>query len=244
MTSLSLVSLNIEREKHLELVVPFLKKQNADVVCLQELFERDIPQIESALSAKCFFTPSTLYPSEKGLVAEGTGIFTRFPRSDALVEHYAGHEGKLVPFAEGMSPEEKAKTQSYTLAVETVEKDGVSFRVGTTHFVWTPDGETDDIQRAGVENMLAKIHRIGELVLCGDMNAPRGKEIFSRIAETLKDNIPPEYTTSIDGKLHRVGPLPYMVDGLFTTAGYQATDVKLIPGVSDHCAVVATISHV
>jgi|GEM_PF-5115909 hypothetical protein len=34
------VSLNIERSKHLDLVIPFLQAQNADVVCLQELMDK------------------------------------------------------------------------------------------------------------------------------------------------------------------------------------------------------------
>jgi hypothetical protein len=33
-----------------------------------------------------------------------------------------------------------------------------------------------------------------------------------------------------------------MVDGLFTTPAYEAQDVKLVDGVSDHMAVVAPIT--
>jgi hypothetical protein len=33
----------------------------------------------------------------------------------------------------------------------------------------------------------------------------------------------------------------YVVDGLFTTPEYKATDVGLVDGVSDHMAIVATI---
>ena len=78
-------------------------------------------------------------------------------------------------------------------------------------------------------------------VLAGDFNAPRGGEIFSHIAERYTDNIPPHYTTSIDGTLHRAGPIPFMVDGLFTTPSYRAKGVHLEFGVSDHAAVAATI---
>jgi hypothetical protein len=48
--------------------------------------------------------------------------------------------------------------------------------------------------------------------------------------------------TSIDPKLHRAGALQLMVDGLFTTPGYEASDVMLHTGVSDHCAITARIA--
>jgi hypothetical protein len=36
----------------------------------------------------------------------------------------------------------------------------------------------------------------------------------------------------------------FMVDGLFTTKEYQATDVHLVDGLSDHMAIVGTITKV
>ncbi len=68
------------------------------------------------------------------------------------------------------------------------------------------------------------------------------------LAPKYKDNIPSHYKTSIDAALHRAGKerpeglADKMVDGLFTTPGYTAVDVRLQFGVSDHAAIVATIS--
>ncbi len=241
--ALSLVSLNIERDKHLDLVIPFLKERNADVVCLQELFDADIPRIEEALGARCFFLAQNRYPSERGAVAEGVGIFTRFPVLDARSLRYAGNEGALALFKEGGTTEEKSATQLYALAFATIEKDGERFKLATTHFPWTENGEADDLQREAVARMLDLMAGEGELILCGDFNAPRGREIFSAIAEKYKDNVPVRYATSIDGSLHRAGPLPYMVDGLFSTPGYAVSDVEMICGISDHCALAAGIRH-
>ena len=69
-------------------------------------------------------------------------------------------------------------------------------------------------------------------------------EAFDRIARKYKDNIPKKYKTSLDQNLHRVKGLQYMVDGLFTTPGYKASNVKLVDGVSDHVAIVADIEKV
>ena len=79
------------------------------------------------------------------------------------------------------------------------------------------------------------------LVLCGDFNAPRGGEIFTRLATQSRDNVPSHYVTSIDPKLHRAGPLQLMVDGLFSTDGYRLSEVVLHNGVSDHCTITAVV---
>jgi endonuclease/exonuclease/phosphatase family metal-dependent hydrolase len=80
------------------------------------------------------------------------------------------------------------------------------------------------------------------IILCGDFNAPRGREIFSRLAKRWHDNVPLHYVTSIDPKLHRAGPLQLMVDGVFSTTDYRVRNVVLHQGVSDHCAITADIA--
>lgn len=87
------------------------------------------------------------------------------------------------------------------------------------------------------------IELLGErpLVLCGDFNAPRGGPIFSQFAERWRDCIPQHIATSIDPDLHRAGALQLMVDGLFTTADFAVSNVRMHCGVSDHKAITADI---
>lgn len=241
MSALSLISLNIERDKHLDLVLPFLKGRQPDVCCIQELFEKDVPAIAEALAAEAVFLPSTLHPTPQGPAALGCGIFSRVPVLRTGSVWYGGNDGPLLEHRDELSVDEKYLVQRYELAYADVEKGGVLFRIATTHFVWTPDGEADKKQRMALERMLTEARGLGEMALCGDFNAPRGKEIFARIASQMKDTIPAQYETSIDGAIHRAGPLPLMVDGLFTTPGYTASEVSLVSGVSDHCAITAAI---
>ncbi len=99
----------------------------------------------------------------------------------------------------------------------------------------------DDLPFQVVDFLLKSLDSMPEFVLCGDTNAPRGNETFSRLATKYKDNIPAEYKTSIDQKLHRVKGIMFMVDGLFTTSSCIASNVRLQDGVSDHMAVLAEI---
>jgi len=85
------------------------------------------------------------------------------------------------------------------------------------------------------------VQGLGETVLTGDFNAPRGREIFSHIASVFKDNVPDHVSVSLDPLHHRAGALPYMVDGIFSTPGYRVTEVEQHFGLSDHTAFSATV---
>ena len=70
------------------------------------------------------------------------------------------------------------------------------------------------------------------------------------LAAKYKDNVPVQYKTSIDVALHRLGkerPEEFadkMVDGIFSTPLYEVKNVEMKGGVSDHCALVATVTKV
>jgi endonuclease/exonuclease/phosphatase family metal-dependent hydrolase len=242
MASISLISVNIERSKHLDAVSDFLAAHDADVICMQELCERDVAYFESSLAMRCLYAPAGLHPAdppEEGGMIVGLGIFSRLPIVEQMVEYYAGSE-------EGARADHiHSRFIDHALVMCDLEKDGAVFRIATTHFAWTPKGEADDAQRQDMQAMLEILDSSGEFVLCGDFNAPRGGEIFSRLAEKYTDSIPAHYATSLDPAYHRA-PIDEqadkMVDGLFTTPAYAASDVALHAGISDHCAITATIA--
>jgi endonuclease/exonuclease/phosphatase family metal-dependent hydrolase len=233
---LSLVSLNIEGDRHLDKVLHFLKEHSPDVLCLQEVFEKDFQLFEKAVGSGIFAPMNFVHG-----IARGVGIVSRLSMTHTAEIPYVRGDQPVVEF-DPATAGTKYSTQRSTLVVADMEYEGVAYRVGTTHFTWTSDGEADDNQRRDLSSLLAALKDEGELVFCGDFNAPRGKEIFAKIAERYTDNIPLRYTTSIDAVLHRKGALPYMVDGLFSTPAYAVSDVTLEFGVSDHAAIVATIA--
>lgn len=237
--ALSLVSVNIERSKHLDLVESFLEREKSDVVCVQELMQGDIPRLAAALGgAECLFEPATLRP-EEGNGVLGVGIFTRVPVLTRCVRYYHGTPD-ILPESSQSDPATYNNMNRVVVSVDA-EKDGGKFRIATTHFTWTPDGKPTDQQREHLRNLFGVLGGMREFVLTGDFNAPRGGEIFDALAERFKDNVPAVYTTSIDPKRHRAGALELMVDGLFSTAGYDIADVEMACGVSDHCALKASI---
>lgn len=250
--SLKLISINIERSMHLDLVGSFLQESNADVVCVQELMEADAPVLARAMgNVQYIYEPMGRRTGEGDVGIMGLGIFTTIPVLSSDAAYYVGERGRMLD-----SDSDNAATfNSFNRMVlhADVEQGGTQYRIATTHFTWTPDGKPNDEQRSDMDALKRALDTLGEFVLCGDFNAPRGGEIFAALSRGYKDNIPPEYAWSLDLSLHRAGNGPlqrhaheagfegFMVDGLFTTSDYVATDVKLRGGVSDHCAIIANI---
>lgn len=194
------------------------------------------------------FVPMLRLPSEEGSIVVGLGIFSRLPIREKFEKYYNGDRTRVGEMRLDMNAFQQHDLKCGVLAFCDIEKDGAVFRIGTTHFTWTPKGLPSDFQRLDLGVMLGHLQESGEFVLTGDFNAPRGGEIFGEIAARYQDNIPLHYATSLDIDLHVAGKLrpqelaDKMVDGVFSTPGYQVSDVELHTGVSDHCAITAIVS--
>ncbi len=239
MVEIKLVSINIERSKHLDTVIPFVHKYSPDVITLQEVMQRDVEMLEKAFGMQCFFTPLLEFAefAEETEGIEGIAIFAKsFVKTGASI--YSGSNDPLHRYVDS-----KIDTPRIAKALvhAQVETDGKLITIATTHFTWSGKGETSDLQRKDFPNLLQALEKLPEFVLSGDLNAPRGNELWDQLASMYKDNIPAHYTGSID-PMHKAGELPYVVDALFTTPEYEAHDVEYHTGISDHKAITATIS--
>ena len=193
---------------------------------------------------RCTFVPAMkvhefIDNPDTPLVLEGMGIFTPVSPANVRTFYYKGDPNIIPIYSKDASG--FVVGNFFLLIVDVIIED-IPYTFITTHFTWTIGGETTDEQRIHLKKILGFLETVPGFVMAGDFNAPRGREIFQTLASKYKDNIPKEYTTSIDKNLHRAGDLQLMVDGLFTTPDYVATDVKLSDGVSDHMAVTAVVS--
>jgi endonuclease/exonuclease/phosphatase family metal-dependent hydrolase len=246
--SIKLVSVNIELEKHLDRVRAFLKKEKPDVICLQEVYELDLAEFAKEFAMKSAFGQMSLIGrgeyTKPPFAPYGVGILSALPMQEVRRAYYTGSE------QEAKTREFQGNSQSdpHLLLIASVKKEDKSFTIGTTHFTWSADGESDDAQKKDIQRLLAVAKEFPEIILAGDFNAPRGRQTFDTISKQYTDNIPERYTTSIDSNLHRDGEKirgkQLMVDGLFSTKGYECCNVRLQSGVSDHMAIVAEVKNI
>ncbi|MES2930973.1 MAG: endonuclease/exonuclease/phosphatase family protein [Patescibacteria group bacterium] len=245
---IKLISLNIETDIHHEKVVPFLKLENPDVVCLQEVFEKDLSLYEEALGMKSYFKPMSVHPSvkDKGATSHvvGIAILTKFPVT-MHYHYYAGNENSIPHWVR--SPDLYIAPHTANQLVLWVEMmiEGKLFRIATTHLPVTPPfGISTEYQLDQARKMLEILAPFESLIICGDLNAPRGKETFALFSDKYIDHVPLRFDSSIDPVYHKNPVLILMVDGLFSTPDYEVKDVELRQGLSDHKAIVAHIGKV
>lgn len=244
---MKIVSLNIEGNRHYDRIIPFLHQEDFDVICLQEVLMEDIPRITKEFpSMISLYKPFTSFDSShenhktmNGKIF-GTMILSKIPGSLGC-HYYWGSETQAMLSEEALADE--VKRQNYVLVWISLHTEvGKEITVATTHFPVTNEGESTPHQLEIIEPLSENLDQFEHVVMMGDFNAPRGGETFTELAKRYKDNIPEKYKTSIDQNLHRVTGLQYMVDGCFSRGGVTVYDVSLRDGLSDHMAVIASIS--
>lgn len=239
---INLVCCNIEGDRHYDTLLPFLDTQSWDVLCLQEVFGADLINFETRYSCVSAFGANAIMAGTDrfGFNPKGKWGIAILVRDHVSVhfyptEYYYGTSDSVPIFDE-------PKEINRAVLTAQVAKNGQSFTIATTHFTWTPDGETDDRQWRDLAALLPLLSRHRELIVCGDFNAPRGKEIFAALADRYRDNIPPEITSTLDPELHALkGKISLVIDGLFSTSGYQVSNVNVHQGISDHMPVTARL---
>jgi len=242
---LKMISLNIEGNLHYSTVVPFLKNEQADVLCLQEIPESFTLQLQE-LGYHVAFAPMCQKVLNGTVEIIGVAIASKTPFTSYTVYYHQSREN-IVPYDNG--------TPETTLALPYVFADITHmdqvYSFATTHMIDTGNGKENPFQIAAMERMLMLLRAESPHCLCGDFNMPRGfNSLYEVVTKDYTDAVPHTYQSSLDKNLHRLGnktltePIfeKFMVDYIFTREEYTATDVHLVFGVSDHAAVVGYIT--
>jgi endonuclease/exonuclease/phosphatase family metal-dependent hydrolase len=248
-----LLTLNIEGDKHLERIRPFIAEENPDIVCLQEAFRDDAQELLGS-EFQIEFLPMCLKERKNGALAQwGVAVATRTPAQQVIREYYQQQTTTLVPY-DGITIHTKRKT-TWLGVVGVVIADGdKKLTVFTTHFTWTPDGASNEYQASDMKGLLSFLETQEPHVLCGDFNIPRKQnDIYPILAAHYTDHVPQEYETSMYLPLHRTKDDPvegprvasYMVDYILSTPDtYTIPPVVMQGNVSDHCALMTTIEKI
>ncbi len=243
MSELKLISLNIEGEAHIDLQRLFLNRSNAELICLQEIFESTFNDLKRSLGMYGVFAPMWKRPIKKNGQLHydimGVATFSKYNIEEHFAHYYHGDSKKIVEFIPETTPQDLVNRVLLVTQLRIRENENLT--LVNTHFTWSRGGKTSKQQESNLKTMLSALDNYDSLILCGDFNAPRGGSIFEAISKIYTDHIPAKYTSSIDGKFHYAGYLDVMVDGLFSTKDQYIHDVRLTDGVSDHCAIEAIV---
>lgn len=228
----------------MDAIIPFLQKEAADLICLQEVFEEDLSEFKYPCH---LFLPTWKTKQHSNLEIKesyepgdklfGIAMLSRKPLSQVLAT-------RLDPNLPQTPKNTGPGTWNPGLMVAKVN----NLIVATTHFTWTRNGLSDDRQRQHLKTMLELLSPYSKLLFLGDFNAPRGEEIHSVLAKKFVDRTPKNIVTTLDPKLHyanrhQSGKLKLVVDHVFTTPNIGINKIEIKDGLSDHCAIVAQLDH-
>jgi exonuclease III len=255
--SIKLVSVNLELDRHLENVSNFLEKTKAEVICLQEIFEKDFLFFKEKFEMHGVFSPMVILDTLDGKKDFlGVAILSKYEIKKTEEFYYTGDrknikywDPKVLTLTSGSITKEDLilldQIQSRVFLFASLEKKSKEYNFSTTHFTWTPDGKENEFQDRDIRELLSFTTKKDSLILCGDFNVARGdSKIYEILSEEYKDNIPEKYDSSIDPNLHRTKGLKRMVDYIFSTNDYLVENVELVEGVSDHKAVIGEVSKI
>ncbi|USN87360.1 MAG: endonuclease/exonuclease/phosphatase family protein [Candidatus Nomurabacteria bacterium] len=223
-----------------------MDREDPDVICTQEVPKGFLTHLENR-GYQTAYAPMGIY-DEDGMNKEivmGVMLASKFP-STSKINYYHRGSPEIVKYEN----DRKEETESYPYIITNIETPSGIYNIATTHLMDTKDGHEDVFQIRGMTRLLELLAKEEPHMICGDFNMPRGyNSLYEKVTKYYKDNIPAKYKSSLDKNLHRAGnkeikqPIfdEYMVDYIFTQTPYEARDVRLEFGVSDHAAVVANI---
>lgn len=249
-TPFRILSVNVEKRKHIQKVTEFIREISPDVVCLQEARQCDLDTYaDAACDPRSLERLSEMFvPCAQDIAGDahsiwGLAILSRYPIVSHYVHYYVKHGERGNPIYDPEDPQGSPDRALLVADIGIGNSTDTLISVGTTHFTWSEGGKIDDAQLHDFGSLLKCLQIHPELVLCGDLNTPRGDALWGYLASQYRDHIPPEITTTIDPE-HKAGPLQLVVDGLFSTREYVAREVGVISGISDHMAIVADMQRV
>lgn len=239
------VSINIEGSKHFVRLFPFLKEQKPDVLALQEVFECDLEAIKVASGLKeCVFYPQANVTMDNIHLPLngpwGVAIFANEIISHEAFYYFGHQDGKLALFIN----DDPGSIDRVAIAAKA-RVNNEDFQIATVHFSWSGGPDITNKQKEDYSRLKQFLNKFDEMIFCGDLNTPRGFEIWNDLAKKYTDNIPQDIDTTIDKNLHKSGKdIRLVVDALFTSEHYVAENVQVVSNTSDHMAVVGEIERV
>jgi endonuclease/exonuclease/phosphatase family metal-dependent hydrolase len=238
--SLKLLTLNIQGDRHLDRVRDAIALHLPDIVCLQEVFEVDCATLAAVGQYNVKYVVGTYMDAAnnarfapKG--SWGLAVLSKLPVQRQVIISYAD-DPTIRIFRQPNDPRR-------VVIVTELAHQSRSYRIVTTHFTWSPDGHITDEQRADFVRLKQVMKHYPDYVLCGDFNAPRGREMFAKFTDELSliDHLPADITTTIDAQYHYASSLELVVDTIFSTLDYHVTDIQLLAGLSDHKGILAMV---
>ncbi len=252
---LKIINLNIlHGGRFMDNLLHFLKNANADILCLQEVYNgtnskwerryRTVEVLQLELSLPYVrFAAEMLDRADFGKVDQGNAIFSKFPLEEKETIFYD------VPYGEYSENEENAKKDGdftfwpHNLQHVIVQLPHKNLHLFNTHGIWGLDGG-DNPRRIHMSNtIIDQIQDMDSVILAGDFNLRPATQTIQNIQKHLKNVFKDELVSTFNMKQKKnPGYATAVVDMVFVSSDIAVAE-HCMPQVdiSDHLPLIVTI---
>ncbi|KKQ89576.1 MAG: hypothetical protein UT12_C0011G0032 [Candidatus Curtissbacteria bacterium GW2011_GWC2_38_9] len=254
---LKFIQINIYKGKYFEALLDFLKKQDADVITMQEVTVggfnlTDDKSVNLFEILKEKLKLNGVYYGDLKLTGSadssfGNAVLTKFEIKKSRVITLKKFRPVSLEELDGASAFEiRPKISRHMLDVLVGSPIG-GLHVLSVHGAWTapPQDTPENLRQAELIKYYLKLLNKDDqpFVLGGDLNVTPNTKVINMInsvANNLMINSPFEYTTH--PKIHKIVPRKFLVDYIFSSKHFKVFSLN-VPEVtvSDHSPVVAEL---
>lgn len=233
----------------MEEILAFLKREDADVVFMQEVYDghdkawerkfRSMDVLRDELHYPYeHFAPAFLERIEFGKVEQGNAILSRLPILESQVYAYDQ------PYGEREDKPEYYESTPRNLQRVGVDLGGRTIQVFNTQGVWGKDGDDNERRLVMAKTIVDAIEPYDSVVLAGDFNVQEKTKTIGLIEEHLVNVFKEDGRTTSFNMRHKTNPgyATAVVDMLFASPSVRVLEHRQCEDdVSDHFTLTATL---
>ncbi len=230
-------------------VLAFLKRENADIVLMQEVYDgheatwewkfRSMDVLRGELDyAHEHFAPAFLERTDFGKVEQGNAILSKFPIIESQVYFY-DH-----PYGEREDKPEYYEITPRNLQRVAVEVNDRKLQVFNTQGVWGKDGDDNERRLMMAQTIVEAISPYDSVFLAGDFNVQETTKSTAMIEEHLVNVFRNDHRVTSFNMRHKTNPgyATAVVDLMFVSASLEILEHRQHEDdVSDHFALSSTV---
>ncbi len=184
-------------------MVDFLKREDADIVALQEVYGGEDPKLEKRLRTLhalaqempypyTAFAPAMIDNLDNLNLPWGNAVLSKFPIT---------HEEAIffdVPFGERKAGINAAEYSPRNMVHATIDVNGTPLNIYSIHGIWGTDGD-DNPRRLHMSDTIVKhIKGLPHTIISGDFNVDENTKTIAKLEKHLHNVFKGERTTSFN----------------------------------------------
>jgi endonuclease/exonuclease/phosphatase family metal-dependent hydrolase len=251
---LKILTLNLQHGGRLmDDILNFLKTENADILCMQEVYDGTIPSLERRLRSmetlkehlnysSHFFTPAFIDRTREGNVPGGNAVLARFPGRALSTSFFNEPLTERDPYL----PETPESIGQIPRILQHVSLDTPAGQINVfnVHGVWDLDGDNySDRRREMSQKIISAVSGRQNVILAGDTNAQPTNRAIKDIENHLTSVFGTELKSTFNMKRKtNPGYATARVDMIFVSPSIRVLEKQCHEvDVSDHLPLSATL---